>query len=342
VKKRARARSTALARGAALIAELGQLARDPLLPLSLGLVALTFLDDYIWVGALLRELAFQIALIALALAIFFLFRRRLARGLLLVVCGALLARGTFQYLRAGRPTPQHGPTLRIAHAHAQGARVAPSEVARLLAASSLDVLSLTGLTGTDARRLAALQNDHRPVVDPQNAGQLLWVRRALSMPARSGAHALVRVGRCQLALVQVELPSLFAPSTLSARRRRISHLAQATVEARGSAREQNKEARRVYVGHFGSGSDSADLAPFHTHQELRDARLGHGRQATAPELLGPVFGLPVDHVLLHGWLLARSVASEPPLVPGAHRTLHATLELTEPRCAPREPARPLR
>jgi uncharacterized RDD family membrane protein YckC len=328
VKKRARARSTA--RGAALIAELGQLARDPLLPISLAVVALTFLDDYVWVGALLRELAFPIALIALALAIFFLFHRRLARGLLLLLCGALLARGTFAYLRAGRPTPQHGPTLRIAHAHAQGARVTASEVARLLAASSLDVLSLTGLKGADTRRLAALQNDHRAVVDPQNAGQLLWVRRALSMPARNGAHALVRVGRCQLALVQVDLPSLFAPSMLSARRRRISQLAQVT-----------KDARRVYVGHFGSGSDSADLAPFHAHQELRDARLGHGRQATAPDLLGPIFGLPVDHVLLHGWLLARSVASEPPLVPGAHRTLHATLELTEPRCAPREPARPL-
>jgi hypothetical protein len=328
VRRRARARSTALARGAALIAELAQLARDPLLPLSLGVVALSFLDDYVWVGALLRELAFPIALFALALALFFLQRRQLARCLLLLLCAALLARGTFPYLRAGRPTPQHGPTLRIAHAHAQEARVAASEVARFLAASGVDVLSLTGLTSADARRLVTLQNDHRAVVDPQNAGQLLWVKRALAPPARNGAHALVRVGRCQLALVQVDLPSLFVPSTLSARRQRISQLAQAT-----------RETRRVYLGHFGSGSDSADLAPFHASQELRDARLGHGRQATAPDLLGPVFGLPVDHVLLHGWLLARSVASEPPLVPGAHRTLHVTLELTEPRCAPREPAR---
>ncbi len=324
--KRARARSTARARGAALIAELGKLAREPLLPVSLGVVLLSFLDDYVWVGALLRELSFLIALFTLALALFFLARRQLARGLLLLGCAVVLARTTFPYLRERRPTPQHGPTLAIVHAHTQGARVATSNVSRLLAASSPDVLSLTGLTDADARRLSALHDEQRVVIASQPGGRLLWVRRALVLPARNGAQALLRVGRCQLALVQVELPSLFAPSTLSERGRRITQLAQTS-----------KEARRVYVGHFGSASDSADLAHLHASQELRDARLGHGRQGTVPDLLGPVLGLPVDHVLLHGWLLARSVTSEAPLVAGAHRTLRATLELTEPRCAPRPP-----
>jgi hypothetical protein len=70
-------------------------------------------------------------------------------------------------------------------------------------------------------------------------------------------------------------------------------------------------------------------------QELRDARLGYGRLATAPDLLGPL-GLPVDHMLLHGWILARSVSTEAPLADAMHRTLNATLELTEPRCLPSE------
>lgn len=329
MKKRRRARSRALAGVGAFLAELRQLRRDPLLPIALSVVGLTFLDDYVWVGALLHELAFVIASCTLALALLCFVKRQNARGLLLLVCAVVLGRGTFPYLRATRPTPQHGPTLRIAQVHAQGARVAASQVARFLAASSLDVLSLTGMAVTDARGLTALHGDYRTIVDAQNEGsKVLWIKRKLALSTRSAANILVRVGGCQLALVQVDLPSLFAPSKLGERRRGIAELAQAS-----------RDARRVYIGHFGSASASADLGPLRAGQELRDARLGHGRQATAPALLGPVLGLPVDHVLLHGWLLARSVASEPPLIPGAHRTLRATLELTEPRCMPREPAR---
>jgi endonuclease/exonuclease/phosphatase (EEP) superfamily protein YafD len=326
VKRGGRAKASG-ARAKALIAALSALARDPVLPGVISLVALSLLDEYVWIGALLSELSFHVALLSLLLALVFALRRRFARALLFAACALFFAQGALAQVRETRPTPLHGPTLRVAQAHASGHAPSEAQVARLLASRNVDVLSLTGLGANQVQRLAQSPGDYRGIRDEQG-GRLLLIRRALAAPAPPQGSPLVRLGRCQLELVQVELPSLFAAARANERKQRIARAAHA-----------GREARRVYLGSFGSGSDAADLAPLRASQELRDARIGHGRLATAPDRLGPSFGLPVDHILLHGWILAREATSEAPLAPEMHRTLIATLELTEPRCAVREPAR---
>jgi hypothetical protein len=326
---RARAQGFARARTRALrpaIAALSGLLHDPWLPSVLALVALSLLDEYVWIGALLSELAFHISLLSLVFAFAFALRRRFARAVLFAACALFFAQGALAQVRETRPTPLHGPTLRLAQAHAAGTGPSVAQVGRFLAARSMDVLSLTGLSASQGRRLAQISGDYHGVADEPS--RLLFIKRALALPTRPQGAPLVRLGRCSLELVQVELPTLFSSARSSERKQRIARLTQT-----------GREARRVYLGSFGSASDAADLSPLRGSLELRDARLGHGRLATVPDALGPLFGLPVDHILMHGWILAREASSEAPLASGMHRTLIATLELTEPRCAGRDPAR---
>lgn len=324
MKRGGRAKASVFARGRALIGALGKLARDPVLPGVIALVALSLLDEYVWVGALLSELAFHLALLSLLIALVFALRKRVARALLFGACALFFAQGSLTQVRETRPTPLHGPTLRVAQAHADGHAPSAAQVARLLASRNVDVLSLTGLGSAQALRRPQANADYRSVSDDHDPSRVLIIKRALAAPARPPAGALLRLGRCQLELVQVELPSLFSAARGSERKRRIARMAQT-----------GREARRIYLGSFGSASEATDLSPLRASQELRDARIGHGRLATSPDALGSAFGLPVDHILLHGWLLAREASSEAPLAPGMHRTLLATLELTEPRCAGR-------
>jgi hypothetical protein len=309
-----------------LRAELVKLTRDPLLLAVAAAVALSLLDAYVWIGALLSELAFPTALVALALALFYALKWQFARTALLFACALFFVRGSLPFLRSTRPTPEHGPTLRIVQLHAAEAPLSAAGVARFLAQTNADVASLTGLREQDR----ALAREHAGYVHIASAerGSKLLVKNALHVSPHLGPGTYVRLGRCNVEIVQVDLPSLFLPMALNERRRRIAQLAHAS-----------RQPRRIYVGHFGSDSSAADLAPLRENEEIRDARLGHGRLATVPDLLGPL-GLPVDQILLHGWILARSVDSGPPLADGMHRTLMATLELTEPRCAPKWPARP--
>jgi hypothetical protein len=301
--------------------QLRQSVRDPLLLSAAGVVLLHLLDTHVWVGALVHELSFPLALGALVVAAVCAFRHQHARALALVACALLLAKSTLSYWRSSRPTPSHGPTLRVAQAHAADAALSAASLARWLARSQADVVSLTGLRADDAPTLSREQPGYARMPADNAKTALLLVKRTLhAQPPRAGGRALVRLGRCQLELVQVDLPSLFAATALSERRQRIAELARS-----------KKTPLRVYLGHFGSASDAADLAPLRDSQEVRDARLGHGRLATAPDPLGPL-GLPVDQVLLHGWILAREADSEAPLAKDMHRTLTTTLELTEPRC----------
>src|SRR5690606_28355476 len=130
----------------------------------------------------------------------------------------------------------------------------------------------------------------------------------------------LRAGRCGARMVAVELPRLTAYTELTARARAIRAL-----DGTASA------PRSVWLGHFGSRADAHDLAPFRAHHALRDGRRGHGRTATAPSALGWL-GFPLSYVLVHGWIGVRALSADEPLVNGAHRTVRATLELTEPRC----------
>jgi hypothetical protein len=263
----------------------------------------------------------------LALAVFVAARKQFARASLLVACALFFVQGTLPYLRSTRPTPEHGPTLQLVQAHAAGAALSPARVARLLAQTNADVASLTGLRAEDVPALSREHAGYARVASAEPGGQLLLIKRALHASPHAGSESFVRLGRCYVELVQIDLPSLFAPMTLNERRRRIVRLAASS-----------REARRILVGHFGSSSAAADLAPLRESEELRDARLGHGRLATAPDLLGPL-GLPVDQILLHGWILARKADCGPPLADGMHRTLSATLELTDAHCAPKRAVR---
>jgi hypothetical protein len=322
--KAARAKARSRGRAAVLRGELRALVRDPLLLSLAGLVALSALDAYVWIGALVSELGFLLAVAALLLALLFALKRQHTRALLLSASALFFAQGSLPLLRGARPTPEHGPTLRIVQAHAAEAALSAAQVARLLAQSQADVASLTGLAPRDQRSASSFEGYDRVVA--HDAAQLLLIKRALRAPARDGSASFVRLGRCQVEIIQVDLPSLFAPTALAERRRRIARLALS-----------QRATRRIFVGHFGANSEASDLAPLRDSQELRDVRLGHGRLATVPALLGPM-GLPVDQILMHGWILARSADAGPPLAEGMHRTLSATLELTEPRCAPKEPA----
>jgi hypothetical protein len=323
----ARAKAHTRGRARVLRGELMKRVRDPLLLSLAALVVLSTLEAYVWIGALISELGLLLALAVFLLSLFLALKRQHVRALVLAACALFFARGSLPHLRGSRPTPEHGPTLRILQAHAAEAGLSLAQVARLLAQSDADVASLTGLAPHGLRGQSSFESAGYDRVAAPDGAQLLLIKRTLHAPARAGSASFVRLGRCQVEIVQVDLPSLFAPTALSERRRRIARLARS-----------QREPRRIFVGHFGSRSEASDLAPLRDSQELRDVRLGHGRLATAPALLGPM-GLPVDQILLHGWILARGADAEPPLAEGMHRTLSATLELTEPRCAPKEPAR---
>jgi endonuclease/exonuclease/phosphatase (EEP) superfamily protein YafD len=220
--------------------------------------------------------------------------------------------------------------LRVAQCHLAGAALTPAQLASWLGQSRSDVLSTTGLASGAHEQLGqgavgytmrpGPQPDARLFVRTALLASLAQPRPRIDPRARPDTHVSLRIGSCDLDIAQLALPSLIAPGAASTRRRQLAPLASA---------EGHK--RSLYVGSLGSRSAAHDLQPFLSQQGLRDVRLGHGRLATAPAALGPL-GLPVDHILVRGWIAVSAADVAEPIVPGAHRTLHATLQLTEPRC----------
>lgn len=282
---------------------------------------LSQLEDYVWLGAVLSELPLQLALLACLAAAWALVRRHLARGALLFGCALLSGAPLWPYLRGARPTPEHGPVLKLVQQHVAGAPLSAATLGRWLAQERPDVLSLSGLPVRSAVALAATAAGYKQLPLRHAGDGLLLARSDLLASGGAKPTAALRVGRCSLELTQVELPSRFDARAQQARRATIAALAR-----------QPLAPRHVLLGQFGSRSAASDLAPLLSQQALRDARLGHGLLATAPGTLGAL-GLPLDQLLLRGWLLVRDAGVMPPIVAGAHRALFATLELTEPRCA---------
>ena len=290
-----------------------------------GLAALALLgalEPYVWLGALVSELGFQLALTAIVAAAVALAKRAY------IALAAALALALFfiwpliPLYRSTRPTPQAGPILRVATAHLAGNELDEATVARWLARERPDVAALTGLsrdlsvgTHLGAYRIARGNADLRA---------LLLVQSALVVPTRErpSEHPtlIVRAGRCQAQAVAIELPPLAAYTALEARERAITRVAAL-----------KPTPRSVWLGHLGSRVEAPDLSGFIAAHALRDARLGHGRLATAPGSLGG-FGFPLSHILVHGWISVRDVDVKDAIVPAAQRTLTGILELTEARC----------
>ncbi len=299
------------------------------LAVSVGLLALLALVSqfarFIWLGAVLDQLGFWLLLCALAAAAVAGLERAwptLAASLLVALVWAL---PLFPVLRETRPTPQHGPTLRVMTAHLGGSPLSPANLVTDLVSRKTDVAVLTAPT------LAALSNLSRDVPGYRSLRDLsprapwvAFVKKSL-LGERPKDDARVRIAGCDVHLQPFNLPSLFA---YTARTERASLLK--ALEARP------QHARTLWLGHLGSSPRAPDVSALLTKHELRDARAGHGRLATYPASLYAL-GLPVDHMLLRGWLRATDLSAEAPLVNGAHRTLRATLEVTDSRCQTPKP-----
>ena len=283
---------------------------------------LVLLAPYVWLGALTRELAFHLALLATIAACVALFRRAWLATIALFALAATFAAPLAPLYRKTRPTPAAGPIMRVATAHLAGAQLELATLTRWLARVQPDALALTGLT--ESASFGTRVGTYRVVRGTAELRTLLLVQSALIVPGRerSGPYPTqaVRAGRCQARLVAVELPPIAAYTALETRARAIAALT-----------DISSTPRSVWFGHFGSRADAHDLAAFRLQHQVRDARLGHGRDATAPSALGAL-GFPLSHVFVHGWISVREVAVSDALVAGAHRTLNATLELTEARC----------
>lgn len=284
------------------------------------LVVLVLLEAHVWLGALLAELHFQLGLSLVLAAAIAGFYRQWVRGAAWLSWGLLLLAPLWPLWRTVRQTPFHGgPTLRVAQCDVAGASLSSAQLASWLGQSRFDVVSATGI-GSAQRKLlgqgaAGYTTNHGP-----KPGVLLFVRSALLPRQRPDGHVGLRVGHCNLDIAQLEVPSLISPSTAGARRAQLAPLLAS-----------DKQRRSLFIGTLGSRSAAQDLRGFMSQQGLRDVRLGHGRLATAPAALGPL-GLPLDQILVRGWIAVAAADVDEPIVAGAHRTLHATLQLTEPRC----------
>ena len=297
----------------------GQLALAAVL---LSIALLSLLEPYVWLGALLNELGLHLALAALLAAGLALYERGwIALAASLALAGFFFW-PLFPLYRGTRPTPQTGPTLRVATAHLAGHALDERTLVSWLARERPDAASLTGLA-SDAT-LGARLGAYRIARGNADLRAVLLVQSALVVPVRErpNEHPMltVRAGHCQARTVGIELPPLAAYTALEPRERAI---------ARVTALKPTP--RSIWLGHLGSRAEAHDLGAFVAAHHLRDARLGHGRLATAPGSLGAL-GFPLSHVLVHGWISVRDVEVKAPIVPGAQRTLTGILELTEARC----------
>jgi hypothetical protein len=294
--------------------------RDAWLWPPLALWLLTLLEPYVWLGALAAEVWLQLGLACLLAALGALVPRRWLRASAWLLGAVLLLAPAWPFVYPARRTPQQGALLQVAQAHLDSSALERRALLSWLERARVDVLSLTGVPAASLAELGRPIPGYSLAARERGARALLLVRTQLLPQRAAAASATLHVGRCDLELVQIQLPALGARSELATRERQLHALATA-----------EKRRRSLYVGHLGSRSGAHDLQPWLSAHGLRDARLGQGLLATAPAALGAL-GLPFDHVLVHGWIGVRSAWVDAPLGSGAHRTFHATLELTEPRC----------
>lgn len=226
----------------------------------------------------------------------------------------------FPLLRETRPTPQNGPTFRVMTAHLGRQALSPSSLVTELVTRKTDVAVLTAEDLQALVNLAQELPGYRSLHDlSPRAPWVVFVKKSLSIERHKG-EARIRVAGCDVLFQPFNLPSLFAYTERTQRAALITAL-----EARP------KHARSLWLGHLGSSPRAPDVSALLEKQELRDGRAGHGRLATYPSALYGL-GLPHAPMLLHGWLRVLDLTADPPLNPGAHRTLRAILEVTDSHC----------
>lgn len=306
-------------RGARLWQELR--AQLPLPAAFLALWALAQLEPWLYLGALTAELGFQLVLAALGTLAWALAKRRYLAAAGVATAELLLASPLLPFYRSTKPTPTNGPQLRVVSAHMNGAQLTSEGLSAWLEREQPDALALTGLrSGLGQAAFGSYLVAH----GSSSTGAHLLIQRALTVPPiaplRGHASSAIRAGRCQARLVALELPAIVRYGELDAREHAIE-----------AARSVPNAPRSVWLGQLGSRAEAHDLKPFFAAHQLRDARIGHGRFATAPPVLGPL-GWPMSGVLVHGWIGVREMELLPPLAEGGQRAMRAVLELTEPRC----------
>lgn len=281
-----------------------------------------------WLGSVAHELSFQLGLCALVLGVAAAWLRAWPA---LAACSLLvLGWGTpiLSLARSTRPTPSTGPTLRVLSARLAAANLTPAELLTNLVSHKIDVAILSSASSSTLGPLGAgntLRNYRLLHSKADEPPWLAFVRKELSSSpsartAKQQAGAHVRLGSCELTVQPLSLPSLFAYSERQTRVQRLQAL-------RSAPREQ----RSVWLGHLGSSPSASDVASLLDKQDLRDGRLGYGRMPSWPAALAAL-GIPLEHVLVHGWLRITALSMDEPLAPRAQRTLRATIELTEPSC----------
>ncbi len=277
-------------------------------------------ERFIWLGAVAREWAALLAALCLFLAVVAAIERRW-RWTTVLVAGSLIAIApAWSLLRPVRLTPEKGPVLRVAEATLAGLNVEQKRLSDLRDGKP-DLLAVVGATDATLRLLdtALPELPYRARKLGPDGKQALWSR----LPLRGVSHAPVariRVGKCDVQLLVMSVPSRLRFGQQPQRKRAVQGLAQT-----------DDSARAIWLGSLGSRPQAQDLTDLTAAQRLRDTRLGHGLLASTPTWLGP-FGVSQDHVLVRGWIAIRERSVREALADGAHATQLATLELTEPRC----------
>ncbi len=292
--------------------------------LTVGMLAwalLALAEGVVWLGVLCRELGPLGALLAGLLVLATGRSRRQRHGAALLSASLVLAWPLWPLLRPVRLTPAPGPRLQVAEASLDGSAVSAERVATLLREQNPDVLAIVGMGDSALRTLtpALSSMPYRARGLGLDQRQGLWSRVPLRVAARESV-ASVRVGRCDVQLAVVALPSVFDLARKPERARAIRVL-----------RDTDQSARSIWLGGLGSRPLAPDLTPVMARHRLRDTRIGHGLLATTPAWLGPL-GLATDHILVRGFIAVRTRDTREPLGETAHRTVTASLELTDRRC----------
>ncbi|MFM2416188.1 MAG: hypothetical protein RL385_911 [Pseudomonadota bacterium] len=280
-------------------------------------VVLSALQGSSLIGSIVYELSPWLGLGGLVAGGIQLGMRLWDRGAACGLLSFLLLAPAAGFLRDERPTPRHGPTLELRHVHVGLVPPTAELMAALADGMGPRVVSITFDQDAESTRAPELAGGFRPMAVTGVGARRLWVREL----APGSAPSSVRVGGCSLALAQVALPEIYR---LHKRALRLSQIAGLPRRATGQP--------GVVLGHLGSAPTAHDLRPMLTALELRDARVGHTRLGTFPAFLGPL-GLPLDPVLVHGWIAVRELASLPAPAGSPARIVRTVLELTEPRCA---------
>jgi hypothetical protein len=280
----------------------------------------------LWLGGVLRELDVQLCVLGLLLGAVAVFQRAWPA---LVACSALvLTLGAPPVLlaRSTRPTPSTGPTLRVLGAHLGTSIPSAAELLTELVSGKTDLAVITSDSSDPLGPLAkgdTLRN-YRTLHGAPQAPWVLLIRKELLLTPKGRATrpggARIQVGACDLGVHPLAVPSLFVHGQRDVRGKRLLAL-----------RTLGREKRSLWLGQLGSSPGASDTRSLLDAQELRDGRLGYGRMPSWPSALGHL-GVPLEHLLVHGWLRVSAFTMDSPLAAGAQRTLRATLELTEPAC----------